>query len=374
MVTIIKVGIFLLNIVYGIIKLAPTQKKIVMLSRQSNVPSVEFEMVKTEIEKRDKDMKVVLLCRTLDGGVNSSVWGKVKYAFHMFVQMYHIATSKAAILDSYCIVISILNHKKSLKVIQMWHSMGTMKKFGYTTLDTAEGSRHELAYAMKMHQNYDYVFASAEAYKSHLASGFNCDINKIVTMPLPRLDLLKSQQYEEGVRTKIYHKYPQLKEKPVIMYCPTFRKDETDFEKAVYDLVDAIDTEKYHLVVKLHPLSKVVLDDKVIQAKEFSSFDMIFTADYVVSDYSCIIYEAAVRNIPLYFFNFDMDFYADGRGLAIDYENELPGITSKEAKVIADAIENIPYDMEELRRFSDKYVAPVDNATGNIVDFIWKFM
>lgn len=374
MVTIIKIGIFLLNIVYGIIKLAPTQNKVVMLSRQSNRPSVEFEMVKGEIVKRDKNVKVVMLCRTLDGGVNSSIWGKLKYAFHMFVQMYHIATSKVAILDSYCIVISILNHKKSLKVIQMWHSMGTMKKFGYTALGTAEGSRRELAYAMKMHHNYDYVFASAEAYKSHLASGFNCDINKIVTMPLPRLDLLKSKQYEEEVRTKIYQEYPELKEKPVIMYCPTFRKDEKEFEKAVYDLVDAVNTDKYHLVVKLHPLSKVVLDDRVIQAKEFSSFDMIFTADYVVSDYSCIVYEAAVRNIPLYFYNFDMDFYTDGRGLAIDYEKELPGVTSKDAKVIADAIDNIAYEMEELKRFSDKYVVPVDNATGSIVDFVWKFM
>lgn len=374
MIAIIKTGIFLLNIFYWFVKLLPTQNKVVMLSRQSNRPSVEFEMVKAEIEKRDKGVKVVLLCRTLDGGVNSTKLSKLKYAFHMIEQMYHIATSKVAILDSYCIVISILNHKKSLKVIQMWHSMGTMKLFGYTTLDTAEGSRSELAHAMKMHQNYDYVFASAEAYKTHLAAGFNCDIRKIVTMPLPRYDLLKSKRYEEEILERIYSAYPILKEKPVIMYCPTFRKDETDFEKAVYDLVNAVDTDKYNLVVKLHPLSKVVLDERVIQAKEFTSFDMIFAADYVISDYSCIVYEAAVRNVPLYFYNFDMELYTDGRGLAIDYENELPGITSKDANVIVDAITNIAYDMEELKRFSDKYVLPVENATKNIVDFIWEFM
>lgn len=374
MIVVIKTGIFLLNIFYWFVKLLPTQNKIVMLSRQSNKPSVEFEMVKAEVEKRDNGVKVVLLCRTLDGGVNSSKLSKLKYVFHMIEQMYHIATSKVAILDSYCIVISILKHKKSLKVIQMWHSMGTMKLFGYTTLDTAEGSKSELAYAMKMHQNYDYVFASAEAYKAHLAAGFNCDIKKIITMPLPRYDLLKSREYEEKVLGKIYAAYPKLKEKPVIMYCPTFRKDETDFEKAVYDLVDSVDTEKYNLVVKLHPLSKVVLDERVIQAKEFTSFDMIFAADYVISDYSCIVYEAAVRNIPLYFYNYDMDFYTGGRGLAIDYENELPGVTSKETKDIANAIENIPYDMEELKRFSDKYVTPVKNATKDIVDFVWKFI
>ena len=374
MTAIIKIGIFLLNIVYGIIKLCPTQRKVVMISRQSNVPSKEFQMIQKEMNRRDQDVKVVLLCRTLDGGVNSTIFNKVKYAFHMLVQMFHIATSKVVILDSYCIVISILHHKKSLKVIQMWHSMGTMKKFGYTSLDTAEGSSSKLAHAMKMHQNYDYVFASAEAYKDHLASGFNCDINKILTMPLPRLDLLQSEKYALRTQEKIYANYPQLREKPVIMYCPTFRKDETQFEKACYNLVNAVDTEKYNLVIKLHPLSKVKLDDSVIQANEFSSFDILFVADYVISDYSCIVYEAAVRDIPLYFYNFDMELYTDGRGLAIDYEHELPGVTSKDAKVIAEAIDSQQYDMEELKAFTEKYIRPTKNATKDIVDFVWKFM
>ena len=374
MIIIIKIGIFLLNIIYWFIKLLPTQHKVVMISRQSNVPSKEFEMLEEEICQRDPGTKVVLLCRTLDGGVDSTTFTKLKYVFHMFVQMYHIATAKVVILDSYCIVISILHHKKSLKVIQMWHSMGTMKMFGYTSLDTAEGSSSKLAHAMKMHQNYDYVFASAEAYKDHLASGFNCAREKILTMPLPRLDLLKNPEYERDIRKNIFEKYPELMKKPVIMYCPTFRKDETQFEKAVYNLVKAVDTEKYNLVVKLHPLSKVALDDKVVQAKEFSSFDMLFVADYVISDYSCIVYEAAVRNIPLYFYNFDMELYTDGRGLAIDYVKELPGLISKNAEEIVSSIEQESYDMEELKRFSDKYVVPVNNATKNIVDFIWNFM
>lgn len=374
MTVIIKIGIFVLNIVYAVIKLCPTQKKIVMISRQSNIPSSEFKMIQKEIYRQDKKTKVVLLCKTLDGGVDSTIFNKIKYAFHMLVQMYHIATAKVVILDSYCIVVSILNHKKSLKVIQMWHSMGTMKKFGYTALDTAEGSSSRIAHAMKMHHNYDYAFASAEAYKDHLASGFNCDKKKILTMPLPRLDLLQSRSYALKTQEKVYEKYPVLREKPVIMYCPTFRKDEADFEKACYDLVNAVDTDKYNLVMKLHPLSKVQLNDNVIQAKEFSSFDILFVADYVISDYSCIVYEAAVRDIPLYFYNFDMELYTDGRGLAIDYEHELPGVTSKDAKVIAEAIDSQQYDMEELKAFTEKYIRPTKNATKDIVDFVWKFM
>ncbi len=374
MLFVIKVGRLLLDFIYMFVKLFSTRRKVTMISRQSNEPSFEFEMIKKEILKCDETIDVVLLCHTLDGGVNSSLKDKIRYIIHMAVQMYHIATSKVLILDTYCILASLLHHKKELKIIQMWHSMGTMKKFGYTTLDTKEGSKKELADAMRMHKNYDYVFASAEVYKDHLAQGFNCSREKIITMPLPRLDLLQSTDYKEEIRKKIYKKYPKLQEKPVILYCPTFRKNEERFAEAVYRLQKAVDKEKYHLVVKLHPLSKVELDDSVIKAQEISSFEMLFAADYVISDYSCIVYEAAVMQIPLYFYNFDYDLYQTSRGLAIDYDHELPGVTSPDEQVIINALESGVYDMEELKCFSEKYVHPTKNATKDIVNFIWPLL
>lgn len=371
---IIKTGAVCLNIVYAILKLLPVRNKVTMLSRQSNIPSDEFRMIKKGINLRDKGVKVVFLCHTLDEGINATLSDKVKYGLHMFTQMFHIATSKVVILDSYCIAISILKHKKQLKVIQMWHSMGTMKKFGYTALDTKEGSKSEIAYAMKMHKNYDYLFASAESYKEHLASGFNCDIEKILTMPLPRLDLLNSDKYGRKVRERIYMEYPEFKEKPLILYCPTFRKEEEDFHKALKELMDTVDYDNYNFVVKLHPLSKVPVEEPAVTADGFSSFEMLFAADYVISDYSCIVYEAAVRRIPLYFYNFDMELYVGERGLALDYEHEVPGPVSGNAKEIIAAIETKEYDMDVLKRFADKYVTPTKHATKDIVDFVFTLM
>ena len=48
------------------------------------------------------------------------------------------------------------------------------------------------------------IFASSDAYKHHLAEGFHTNIEKIVTMPLPRVDLLKSKTYENSIKEKIY--------------------------------------------------------------------------------------------------------------------------------------------------------------------------
>ena len=116
MVLIIKIGTLFLNIIYLFIKLIPTKNKITMISRQSNDEPMDFRLIREEIEKRDKNIKVVVLAHQLDGGINSTLLNKIKYVFHMFRQMYNIATSKVVILDSYCILISILKHKKTLKV------------------------------------------------------------------------------------------------------------------------------------------------------------------------------------------------------------------------------------------------------------------
>lgn len=377
MVLIIKIGTFILNFIYLFIKLIPTKNKITMISRQSNTEPMDFRLIREEIERRNNKTKVVVLCHQLDGGINSTFINKIKYIFHMFKQMYHIATSKVVILDTYCMVISILKHKKRLKVIQIWHSMGTMKKFGYAVLGLNEGSSEKIAYAMKMHKNYDYILASSDAYKDHLASGFNCNPDIILTYPLPRYDLLVDSGFDKRCKDKIESTYPILKKKKNIVYCPTFRKYECGFEEALNKLIECVDLNKYNLILKLHPLSKVNIDvknDGVIIDKKYATFDMLSIADYVISDYSCVIYEAAVKNIALYFYNFDMDTYLDKRGLAIDYYKELPGIISKDPKDIINDIEKNNYDYKKLKEFSDKYVTPSDGATKNIVDFVYKIM
>lgn len=332
------------------------------------MPSIEFKMLREEILRRDKGVRIVFLCKMLDKRILS----RLSYCVHIFVQMYHIATAKIVLLDSYCIPVSILKHKKKLKVIQMWHSIGTMKKFGYTALDTKEGSKYELAYTMKMHRNYDYIFASSDAYKEDLARGFNYSVDKIITMPLPRVDLLKSSVYARRKKEEILKKYPDLKAKPIILYCPTFRKDEREFRKALSALNSALEGKEFNFVIKLHPLSKTELPAGSYAVPKVSSFDMIFAADYIISDYSCIIYEAALRNLPLFFYNFDMNIYEESRGLAIDYYRELPGFISQNAEEIVGAIENHKYDLDKVQAFAEKYICPVHNATKNIVNFIFQ--
>ncbi len=342
-----------MNVIYTFFKLLKTQKKVVMISRQSNEVNDDFRLLGEELEQ--KGFKVVYLCRTLDGGVNSTLFTKVLYGFHMFMQMYHLTTSRICVLDTYCILVSILKHKKELKIVQIWHSIGTLKQFGWQITESGEGSSKVISETMKMHKNYDVVYCAGNAYKEFLAEGFGVSMDKIRIFTLPRIDLLKNENYLSETKAKILEKYPSLKTKENVVYAPTFRKNDEVFNQHFEKLVEEFDFRKYNLIIKLHPLSKTrVKDTRVIVDNEFSTFQMLACADKLISDYSCIIYEAGVLNIPLYFYNFDMNTYADVRGLTIDY-NELPGFKAQTAKELVSALEK-EYDYNYLKAYIDKYI------------------
>lgn len=91
----IRIGKVFLNIIYLFIKIIPTQEKIVMLSRQSNKPSIDFELIKEEILRRNDKIEIIMLCRVLRQDFKE----RIKYCFYILKCMYHIATSKVCVID-----------------------------------------------------------------------------------------------------------------------------------------------------------------------------------------------------------------------------------------------------------------------------------
>lgn len=360
----------ILNFIYSIMKLSKAQRKVVFLSRQADEASLDIRMLADEIKKQHPDYEVAVLCKKIGSGF----FGKVKYCFHMLKQMKELATAEVVILDSYSIVVSLLKHRESLLVIQMWHSVGTMKKFGYSILDKPEGTSKKVAEAMRMHKNYDFILCAGEGYASHIAGGFGYPTDTVKILPLPRVEALQDETFATEMRKRIFEKYPALNSdsKKNILYVPTFRKgarEEAQFKEAVSKLTSALEPykDKYNLIIKAHPLSGI--DD---MAQE-SSFDMLFVADYVISDYSCIIYEAAILHLPLFFYTYDFDTYLSVRDMYIDYKNEIPNDMYKEPAKLIEAIDNGHFDMAKQDAFLKKYVDyKRPHITSDIVEFIWQ--
>ncbi len=367
-----KIG---LNIIYFFIKLFTKQKnKVTMLSRQSNNINIDFRLLKEEIEKKNENsngnnsnIEIKILCKMIP----KTLWGKIQYCFYMIKCLYHIATSKICIIDGYNIAISSLKHKKNLKVVQIWHATGAIKKFGYQVLGKEEGSNKKIAKIMKMHANYNMVTCTSEATRKIYSEAFNTDIEKIKVLGMPRIDYIlgKNNEINEKI-AKLYEEYPKLKEKKNIVYVPTFRKDKViDIDK----IIDNINTEKYNLIIRLHPLDKNEVKNEYKVDKKYSTSELIKIADYVITDYSAVAFEAATLDKPLFFYLYDIDEYVDIRGLNINLQEEMKDSTSSNIIDLVDMIENNTYNCQDLRKFKEKYVQTADtNNTKRIVEYIMK--
>lgn len=88
--------------------------------------------------------------------------------------------------------------------------------------------------------------------------------------------------------------------------------------------------------------------------------ELLHVADYVITDYSAICFEAAIMNKPLFFYAYDLNEYKINRDMYIDYEKEMPGVISSNAKDIVNAIENNNYDLNKIKQFATKYIETID--------------
>lgn len=346
---ILSIGIGILNFIYFFMKFAKTKNKITYISRQYNEETLDFKMIKDEIQNNNPNISQVILTKRLDKGAINAI----KYVFHIFRQMYNVATSKILIIDTYCIVASVLKHKKSLKIIQIWHASAAIKKFGYQTIDKNSGTEKQIADTMRMHKNYTYVISPSDITSNYYSEAFNVDKSKIIKYGLPRLDYIKNLNKKEN----IYEEYPILKDKINILYVPTFRKNK---KIKINGLIQKLNTKKYNLIIKLHPLDRknytfklregIIIDDK------FDSYEWLSVTDKLITDYSSLAVEELVLDIPIYFYIYDIDEYIKDPGLNFDFETEKIGkYAVKTEEELLQKLEE-EYDYDALKNFKERYI------------------
>ena len=370
-----------MNLVYSLFKLRKTKNQIAFISRQSEEPSLDFQYLINEIRTGYPQYEVVVLCKMIP----ASLGGRVKYLAEIFRQMNALSRSKVVVLDGYCILASVLNHKKDLHIIQIWHALGAFKKFGKSILDKAGGKSSATASAFKMHRNYELVAASGDKCVPHFAEAFGQPEDKFIPIGIPRMDYLTDEAKDREVKGRIFAVYPQLDNgKKTILYVPTFRDNREDIEAlhlATQVLVNSIDYSSYNLVVKHHVVDtnkeEIYVDSpqNVTVGEQFAGMDFMCVADYVVTDYSSVIYEAVLKDLPIYLYCFDSERYIDERGFYIDFWNDIPAVYGKTGEEIVNAISSgTTADMSKIDAFKQDYVNKkfdsITSVYGEIIDML----
>lgn len=353
-------------------------KKVAIISRESNTRTLDISMIEAELRRRG--MSVTVLSKLLTKEKSLKAFG---YVGHVLRQEAAILNADVVVLDTYCIPASMIPHRKKTKVVQMWHALGAIKKFGWQTVGKDGGSSETVAKLMKMHRGYDYVVSASKITAKHFCEAFRIGPEKIVRYGLPRIDYIKSIASggrHDDMLAKIYTKYPQLKNgKKTVLYAPTFRRGKA---VDVQGLIDALGTEEYNIVVKLHPLYRGGMGDNgsiknAIYDEDFTSFDWLAAADIVVSDYSSLVIESTLADKPLFIYAYDLDDYQADTGLNIDFEIEpIAPYVFRDADRLAVSVSKAAagdYDIGALRAFRDRYIdIDTENCTAALADFIEK--
>ncbi|MBQ0037594.1 MAG: CDP-glycerol glycerophosphotransferase family protein [Clostridiales bacterium] len=342
----------------------PLREKVAIISRQSDTPTLDIRMLDGCLQSHG--VQTVVLTKTLQ----KSFGGALSYCGQMLKQVYHIATSRVVVLDGYCIPASVLPRKKGQRIVQMWHALGAVKKFGWQNIDNPDGHSADVAEAMKMHRNYDYVLAPSHVTGKFFAEAFRTPEEKLVYLGLPRIDFIKAP--DEEMCRRLYARYPGVQDKVNVLYVPTFRKNAAlGMEK----LVAGFPFGEMNLIIKKHFLDTADYSwaekaGAIVDA-EFSSLDWMKVSQKVVTDYSAISFEAAIIDRELYIFQPDIDKYSVNNGLNVDmYDEAIRDYVCVTEEELFAALAR-PYDKHALAAFKRKYLEiNMDHCTEQLCNFI----
>jgi CDP-ribitol ribitolphosphotransferase len=353
------IGIACAQVLYrGLGLLLRRKRKVVFLSRQTDEPSLDFQMLAEELRAQSRGVEVVTRCRRMRPG-----WtGRIAYLGEVLAQLRHLADSSVCVVDGYIIPVSVLEHRDELFVVQMWHALGAIKKFGYQALDRPAGRSSSVARAMRMHRNYDLVTCGGPASVPVFAEAFDVDPSLVRPLGLPRVDRMLERARDTFASSPVpeirslAERFPRLLDETTVrvLYAPTFRRDGASEWPSV---VDAFATKRFTLLAKPHDLDETqVTGPHVVDASGTQIAELLPLCDAVVTDYSAVAFEAWALGKPVYFYVHDIEHYRQATGLNFDPEVEVPESTSRDINDIAELIERGAYNTDAARRLRDAYV------------------
>lgn len=363
----IHLAVIVLRFVNLFFRPVSIKEKVTIISRQADVPTLDISLLNDFLKKNG--IKTAVLTKTL----KKTPSGLISYCIQLLCQMYHIASSKVVVIDGYCILVSVLPKKKNQKVIQMWHALGAIKKFGWQNIDNPDGHGKVVSEAMRMHRNYDYVLAPSSITGDFFAEAFKISKDKLIYCGLPRIDFLRDTSTDAAaVKLRMENDYPEICSKTSVLYVPTFRKNA---ELRIEKLIDGFDFDEFNLIIKKHFLDKGdytwAEEAGAIVDADYSSMEWLRVCEKVVTDYSAIAFEAAILDRELYIYEPDSESYEQNVGLNVDMHNEaISSYVCSSEKELFNKL-SIPYDKDALAAFKRKYIEiPLDNCTQQLCEFI----
>ena len=270
--------------------------------------------------------------------------------------IYHLSTSKIWVnnhrFNTY------VKKRKNQFYIQTWHSSLRLKKIEGDAINYLPPSYVEIAkHDSKM---INLLTCGSLFSKKTYETSFWYD-GEILLCGTPKFDIYFKDELKRNIKEKLLKKYNINSKKKIILYAPTFRKDDDKFSGNLdfSFLKNDNDFENYVFLIRLHPNSKALLQlsEEVINVTDYSSIEeLLIACDMLITDYSGCCFDALVLKKPCILYVPDLkEYLLKERNLYFDFE-ELPFEKCSDLTSLKKKIHNFNYSkyLDKINGFSKK--------------------
>lgn len=332
-------------------------KSVILADSNCEKTPESMELVRDELLRRGYDVKEMYCdfskCGTAQG---------LRYMMN-FMKAY--ANARAVFICNYFVPCTACKKREGTTVVQLWHSCGGLKKFGYDSEDDI--SSH---YKGSVTRNFDLITVSSPECIGVFNSAFRLKRDIVKALGVSRTDVFFDENYNEDCRKEFFARYPQYKGKKIVLYAPTFRGNAGEAYCVGEEYAAGLEEKLgggWAVLIKLHPRLGSPLTNCDIPTNR-----LFPVADMLITDYSSLIFEYALYKKPWVIFAPDFEKYSRERSFYLDYKKDMPGeIVTDGEKLAAAVLYNAEhFDGTGVEAFCEKYMSSCDGgATKRIIDY-----
>jgi CDP-glycerol glycerophosphotransferase (TagB/SpsB family) len=193
-------------------------------------------------------------------------------------------------------------------------------------------------------------------------------LERCLAIGIPRADALFRKGEHAGIAQKVRERYGLDPNKKVLLYAPTFR-DSPCFEPPfdVEALREVLEKE-WQLVVRLHPRIasqwKLPGGFAVDASRDADALGLLVAADFLLTDYSSVVFDFAALGRPMAFFAPDLEEYEGLRGFYYGFEGFVPGPVARTEAELLEMMRGVdgiyPEYQEQITHFARRFYDPFD--------------
>lgn len=274
------------------------------------------------------------------------------------ISLYHLATAKYIYIDNYVGILAALPLKKEVKVIQLWHAAGAIKRFGWSEPGTIKRSLKAQRRFQQVYNSFQYIPVGCFQMAHIFSEAFHLEPNRFLYTGVPQTDFYFDKEALTDSVRKVKEAFPEIAEKKVVLYAPTFRKNRASFPD-LRGLAEELG-DRFHLLLRLHPSVQLDTDlwthPRMTDVSHYPSVnELLAAADILITDYSSLAVEFALLRKKMIFFVYDLESYIKAQGLWAEEDLHFPGPIVTSTSELHQHIVDPHIDTHQIDRFNDQW-------------------